>query len=523
MISQSNNLLAIEWDRHEARYVWASTAGRRVLVRAIGRIAAAEGDGAAVLQTMLADIKSLLRIKNPRVEISLARSECEEAEAILPPADEHEIAQFVVNQAHERWPAISDHSIIDYYALEDDIDAMSRVSIVLLPTEKKKVIEGTFKKVGWRPASLQLRHLGAVNLFRRQVDLSQLRQCVLLSLSPSEAELIVFSNEHITLVRTIALSSSFDPGLLAEKLTVEIQRSLMVTANPNLGASDPSHSIFLFGDPIEEETMAEQLGKALQMQVTVLDPLRGIARATKESPAQIHQFASLLGSIFEQPKRQTVDFMNPKCAKSFPLVYQRLVLYAGAIACVLGLLIWSGLNEVSDLRKKNAALKTELNAASKKIDNLKRNTAIVDYVDNWRIDDINWLDELRELTLQFPERSQAQVKSMSMSIGPNGKGLTSMNLRAKDDLVISRLEQSIRDEHHTVRTNKLSQSATDEEYPWQFVASVLVNRRERDEFILEPAREPILGNSLPISQVPENSPLVIDGASHASETTPGIR
>ena len=98
-----------------------------------------------------------------------------------------------------------------------------------------------------------------------------------------------------------------------------------------------------------------------------------------------------------------------------------------------------------------------------------------------------------------------------------------MNLRAKDDLVISRLEQSIRDEHHTVRTNKLSQNATDEEYPWQFVATVLVNRRDREEFILEPVGEAVSRNPLPESQVPKRLPLVTDGASHASESTPEIR
>jgi hypothetical protein len=95
-----------------------------------------------------------------------------------------------------------------------------------------------------------------------------------------------------------------------------------------------------------------------------------------------------------------------------------------------------------------------------------------------------------------------------MSIGTGGRGVISMNVRAKDDLVIAQLEQAIRDSHHTVRTNQLSQNSTDEGFPWQFGATVLVNRRNREEYALEDLSFGLL------KEIESNSlPLNIDGAS----------
>jgi hypothetical protein len=41
----------------------------------------------------------------------------------------------------------------------------------------------------------------------------------------------------------------------------------------------------------------------------------------------------------------------------------------------------------------------------------------------------------------------------------------------------------VRDEAHQIRINQLSQNESDKEFPWQFGATVLVKRREREEYI----------------------------------------
>ena len=113
---------------------------------------------------------------------------------------------------------------------------------------------------------------------------------------------------------------------------------------------------------------------------------------------------------------------------------------------------------------------------------MRERTKVVDDIEAWQKDDINWLEELRGLSTHFPDRSNAQVKSMSMAIGSLNQGIISMNVRAKDELVISRLESAVRDPSHQVRTNQLSQNADDIDFPWHFSAQVVLKRREREEY-----------------------------------------
>lgn len=498
MIPQTSNLLAIEWDRREARYVWVSTSGKRTLVRAIGRVAQAEGESAEKepLEAMLADIKALLRLKNPQVLLVLPRSEVEESEANLPPANEHEVAQFVINQAHERWPVISEDAVVDYYPLQDSLDGAQRVSITMLTHDRKRQYESSCKRVGWRLAGIQLRHLGTVQLLRRLTALESTSQSVLLSLSRTDAELIIFSGQQISLIRTIPLGVEAEPTVLVEKLKLEIQRSLMVAAKPVGAEPDAVPAVYLFGQAGEQQVLVDPLREALQVQVTLLDPLGQLSRTSSEIPEQVHHFAPLLGALTNANRIETVNFVKPKCAVSVSPYYCRMAVYAAAAVALLGYLIWSGLGEVSELRSQSRDLKAQLQATQKKIDDMKKRTAVVDYFEEWQKDDINWLEELRGLSARFPERTETQVKNMTLSVGSNRRGVISMNLRAKDDIVISRLEQAIRDNFHQIRTNQLSQNSADEEYPWQFGASILVNRRTREELAAEFAPPPVNAESL---------------------------
>jgi Tfp pilus assembly PilM family ATPase len=491
MISSSNTILAIEWDRNEVRYAVVSSAGRRIIVRDLGRIAALAEEGQGAAEAMIADVKGLIRVRKPRVIVNLNRSSVEEAETSLPPAADHEISQIIVNQAHERWPATSHDAVIDYYAMEDGPEGIKRFSIAVLDGERKKELDQQFQEIGWRISSLQLRHLASANLLRRNIDLKNHAKSVLLSLGRTEADLVIFSRDQIALVRTISLSSDTEEGMLAEKLAVEIQRSLVVTASADAPAEENTEPIFIFGSKHEQQSLADQLEKALSRNVNVLNPLDQLPRSNKEVPDRIHQFSALLGSVLEPLPAQSVDFVQPKCAKSVPELYKRLAVYGAAAVLLLAVVIWGGMKQVADLRAANRDLKSELTGLEKKVESMRERTKVVEDIEAWRKDDINWLEELRSLSTHFPDRSDAQVQSMSMSIGSSNHGIISMNVRAKDDLVISRLEAAVRDANHQVRTNQLSQDADDLEFPWHFSAQVVLTKRDRQEYQADAEKAPI--------------------------------
>jgi hypothetical protein len=225
--------------------------------------------------------------------------------------------------------------------------------------------------------------------------------------------------------------------------------------------------------------MAEVLG----IPVILVDPLQPFASHPRTLPVQVHQFAGLLGSLLEPQRLQTIDLHTPKCARKTISWRKRAVVYSSAIVLLLVLMLGWANQVVSQANKNNVALKKALDKVQKQLESMQTKMEVVDYYDKWIADDVNWLDELRELSQKFPDRSSMQVKTMTLSSGSTSDGVISMSVRAKDSSAIASLEQKVRDKDHQIRTNQLSQNEADKEFPWQFEASVMLRRRERDEFI----------------------------------------
>lgn len=481
MLPKTKNHLVIEWDRQQARYAWVCSVGARNMIRAIGSVQAAEGESTAHLETYLADIKALLRLKNPELVFVMPRREIEEFEATLPPSKDDELAQLVLIQAHERWPGISEQSIIDYYHMVGGSDGMLRVSIAALLDDKRINYIGWAKSAGWKLSAIRLRHLASVNLLQRQVSLASWPQSVLLSVSRKDADLVVFSQGQISLVRTIPLAAESTDQALAEKLKLEIQRSLLVASPPANDSESPELPIFLFGDQGELSELVQRLEPDLPGQIRVIDPFVNFQRSNTETLEDVNRYAAVLGAALEGPPATTLDFCKPKCVKKRSAIYRRIALYAAAGCLLLGALIGNAWQQVAEAREQNLELKRELAKVDEQIANLKKRTAVVDYVSQWQRDDINWLEELRGLSLRMPSRSQTQVRSMTMTSSPGRKGMISMNLRAGSDSVISEFEKAVRDGSHQVRTNQLSQTSPGTDFPWQFGAAIMINPRDRQQ------------------------------------------
>jgi Tfp pilus assembly PilM family ATPase len=450
----------------------------------MGRVAAdglAENPG--LMDELLSELSASLRIKKAKVITCISRSEVDEFEATLPPAADEELGFLVANEAHKHHPATDDDARVDFLTIEQNPDQTRRVSIVVMPDDQHRPFAERCERQGWKLSSIQLRHVATTRLLAKLLDLGSHKQSILLSLSRTDADLVILQQGQIALVRTIPLANESDVAALVEKLAVEIQRSLMITTKPDHQDELGQTQMYFFGRAEEQESLRDQLAQALNMPVQLLDPLTPFAISRRKIPNHVHQFAGLLGSLLDQSAAQMIDLHTPKCAKKASAWRTRAIVYGiGAVVMVAALFGWV-MNNVSQARLNTARLKAELARIQKQHDELEAKLAVVDYYQNdWRRDDVDWLDELRELSQDFPERSKIQVKSMTLSAGTNGDGIIAMNLRAKDNAAIAALENNVRDDFHQIRINQLSQNESDKEFPWQFGATVLVRRRDRDEY-----------------------------------------
>ncbi|MFN9750887.1 MAG: hypothetical protein ACK57U_05815 [Planctomycetota bacterium] len=523
MVPNSNNLVVLEWDRDELRYLWAGQAARRLVIRAIGRIqpgdttptdetpATAEptthptsASPASSADSLLGELKLRLRAKNSRAILVLSRGDVEEFEATLPPASDAELAELVINEAHKHL-ANADEARLDYLEVERAPDQTRRLSIFALPQPAFAKQQAAIKQQGWTLSSLPIRHVAAASLLRKQVDLSSQPRSILVNLNRNDIELLIFEFERIILVRTISFAADNDPVALAERLAIEIQRSLMVTAKAEAEQTATPDQIYIFGQESEQRPLADRLTANLQLATTILNPIEAFVAFPKDLPSELHHFTGLLGSLIEEPADRTIDLLNSKCGRPKSPWLRRGLFYGGAAAAALVGTDWWAFDQVSQMQDSNADLNRQLTKLEKQLEQLEDKTAVVEQISAWRVDDINWLDELRELSDRFPERSLVQVKSMTLSSSPANPGVIAMNLQAKNESVITQMEQTIRDEFHQVRTNQFSQSDSEQELPWQFGANILVSRRDRDQFLAPPAATSPPANQTPPSPQPDGA------------------
>jgi Tfp pilus assembly PilM family ATPase len=485
-----SSVLAIEWDRTELRYVWANCTARSPIVRSMGRLPVEAWERWSELEPLLGELKQELRIKRAKVVACLSRSEIDEFEATLPPAAADELGALVAHEAHKHYPNIADDARVDFLTIEENVDQTRRMSVVVLSAARHQELVKLCDDQGWKLAGIQLRHIATTRLLAKQVELASQDRSILLSLSRTDADLVILDHEQIALVRTIHLSSELNAASLIEKLTVEIQRSLTITTKPDHHEDLGRVQLYLFGRADEQQALSEQLAGGLNLPVRVLDPLVPFTTSRRKLPEHAHQFAALLGSLLDQPRERTIDLHAPKCVRKAPTWRTRAIVYGAAAALGMILAIGWMAKDLTQARMATAQLKAESGRLQKQIADVESKLAVVDFYDGWIRDDVNWLDELRQLSLGFPDRENVQVKSMTISAGTNSDGLIAMNLRAKDHASIARLEQSVRAEGHQIRINQLSQNEGDKEFPWQFGATVLVRRRDREEFRAFPSTAP---------------------------------
>ncbi len=297
-----------------------------------------------------------------------------------------------------------------------------------------------------------------------------------------EVDLIVLSAGGVAYWRTLRQAGASHDAATARRLVAEAARTLVVAGSSLAGRS--LEAIYLCGGLDEHPALVEAARGQLPLELTLVDPFAahgGLA----EPPENAGRFASLVGMLAVEAggDRQAIDFLSPR-KRPAPPDRRRMYVLAGVSAALVVLLggyhVWS---TFSALDEQIETLTAEFDRLDEQMEYAEKRQKAITAIASWAKNDINWLDELRDLSLRFPGGRDAMVLRMSLGQGRDSGGSIDMIGIVRDPIVVSHIEQNLRDDHHQISSRHMQEREKENNYTWHFESSLVVSPREPDEYV----------------------------------------
>lgn len=486
-------LLAIDWDRTEARYVIVDARGQSLSFEAAGCLPlSGEKDTAASRAQLGEALRSALAGKANRATtlVSIDRGQVELVSLTLPPASDAELPDMVRNQAMRENSAIAEDAVLDFVPAGDPAAESRKLTAVALSQSRLEQIQEVIGGAGLAAKSITLRPYAAAALVLGGLA-DRNETCLIVHPLAEEVDLVISSNGQTVFWRTLRQPNASRDGAAAERLLSEIQRTLLV-AQPQLPGQTVK-AVYLCGGLDEHPSLMPALSAGLPMPVTLVDPFaaHGGLPAAVENPGR---FAPLVGMLASEARGEphAIDFLHPR-RRPAPPDRRRMVALAGAAAAVIVLLggyrVWS---EFSAADEKVADLTVELERLDDQLKQAEQRQKVIAAIENWSKSDVNWLDELRDLSLRFPGGRDAVVLRMGLNHSRDSGGMIDLVGIVRDPVVVSRIENNLRDEHHQISSRHMQEQLQEDNYSWHFESSIGVTPCAPKEYVshLPPDKRP---------------------------------
>lgn len=490
-----SKLLAVEWERHQARYMSATLARGRLTITSAGMVtmSSADHEEGNIQDELTAPFALALDGKRPprgRAIVGISRAAVDLRELTLPPCPDAELPSMVQHQASRQLTSMGEGSLLDFVPLQDETgDSRSVLATAIVPDQVKHINQ-ICDKVGIVPQRLLVRSLAAGSLFvSRHAANDQVY--LLIDVQRDEADLTVISGQEVRVSRCMRLPTDDDPV----PLLAEIRRTLVSVANQT-GCGEVQQ-IYICGTGEDHEDLVARLRGVLNVPVDTFDPFDGFTLGGDLSdgpPERRGQYTALLGMIADEVNHHShaVNFLHPR-RPPIPPDRRNMMVAAAVVVAVAALYFgWFTWSSFAELNKEIADLTALSKNRDKVVKEARNQEAAVAAIEQWQQGDVSWLEELRELSTEFPPARDAMLVRLTLSRAPAGGGTIEMQGQVRDPAIIERMETNLRDEFHEVRSRRVQESERDRALTWQFESSMSVVPREKEAYLavtraMEPA------------------------------------
>ena len=403
-----------------------------------------------------------------QILVTLSRTELELTTIALPMAEDHEIPALVAAEVEQQVGDADGSPVADYLISRRDGTRPTEAIAFSLSQKQLEQWQARAKAAKLTLVAVAPRLMATVSILRQQAILHNALS-VVMSVYSGEVELVVCRNATPMFLRTLRITAD-DPGVLAEQLGLEIQRSIALATTDS--ASEPPE-LFLVDAINDFQALLDALMERRIGPIQKVDPLKNwdrgdsattIVRTTCEAPligALIDFFNDTLAINLLVPKRPAVP----------PSPWRSRILVGGVAAAAIVIVGYVLRSDVEELQSQVAEKQALYDERSKMANKLEEKADEARWVERWMSDQVYWLDELQTLSSQLPPGQFATIRRLTAA-AQDGNGVIDLSVQVSDPERVAELEKTLRSARFAVTSKRVSEQGAGEDYPWQFETRV---------------------------------------------------
>lgn len=461
--ASNKTVAAVHIGRSEINFIVAQKRGNVLRYVAAGDLAR---DTSTEPLQQLADHFKEQKIACQQLVLTLSRTELELTTIPLPVAEETELPALVLAEVEQQVGDADGAPIADYLISRREGNRPTEAIAFSLSEKQLAQWQSRAKQAKFSLVAIAPRLMASVSILRKQEILHNALS-VVMSVYSGEVELVVCRNASPMFLRTLRITAD-DPGVLAEQLGLELQRSIA------LAAAEPgneSPELFLVDAISDFQSLLDALSERRIGPIQRVEPLKNWER--DETSSRTNCEASLIGVLTDYfDNRLAINLLAPKRPAVPPNPWRSRGLVGGVAAMALFAVGYVLRSDVEELEKEVADKQATYAERSKMANKLEEKADEARWVEQWQKDQVYWLDELQTLSSNLPPGQFATIRRLTAS-AQDGNGVIDLSVQVSDPERVAELEKSLRNAHFTVTSKRVSEQGSGEEYPWQFETRAL--------------------------------------------------
>lgn len=411
-----SHIVALEFQHPDLLVTAARVRGNRLQIEHVASIRIADVDPVDWGGLLKQELAAARVGKSDAVGI-IGREEAEVRELVVPPAPNDELPEMIRFQARSEFGMWNENWALDFVPLTDDASLPRHVLAAAVPPERLQQLNSVCDAAGLRLKHVLFRPYAAVDAFRPQLEGGE--ATLIVDHHGDRVDLTVSRGTRVLATRSVKPSADPATEQGAAHLVGEARRTVAAVGS-RLEQGGIQQVLLCQPNPLLANQLSDRLGVSTE---TIVPFDQSSVRFRGNRPSFANQLSAIVGALRQQESeiRHEIDFLHPRKKVVKQIDYRRYGIIAAAATfgfLCLGLIGWWVLAnqqaEIDRLRGERSKLEAEnsgtrngvaIGVASDQI------IGEVTTIDEWKSRDLNWLEELYQISDRFLTPDDAIVDS----------------------------------------------------------------------------------------------------------------